>query len=200
MRRCRSYCFCQCLSASLKCINASCCCAECENEVRADNNHESLILNNSICIQLNYSVYKERNVTKNIEGYPCKVSILEIYLVHLIVIHYLSSCIKSLHIHCVHRFYPSFSLTNRNSNWLYQQSCDYICPYCWPHSKIKVGCYKKNPKSSLFFSSCKICSSVSFQKWFTLCICALKNDSIQNLFGLREILLVLVCHDCWGAL
>lgn len=66
MLRCRSYCFCQCLSASLECINASCCCAECENEVRglvADNNHESLILNNSICIQLNYSMYKERKVT-----------------------------------------------------------------------------------------------------------------------------------------
>jgi len=29
-----------------------------------DNNHESLILNNSMCIELNYAMYKERNVTK----------------------------------------------------------------------------------------------------------------------------------------
>lgn len=48
-----------CLSASWECINAWCCHAECENEVRemvADNNQESLILNNSTCIELNYTI------------------------------------------------------------------------------------------------------------------------------------------------
>lgn len=32
----------------------------------ADNNHESLVLNNSIYIDLNNSLYKEGNVTENI--------------------------------------------------------------------------------------------------------------------------------------
>lgn len=51
----------------------------------ADNNRESLILNNSIYIELNYSMHKERNVMKNIKGYPCKMSIFKTCLVLLIV-------------------------------------------------------------------------------------------------------------------